>query len=225
MLHDMRFVGQRKKGGVWWLATVPTQLIHQLSQRVLVGPQSRRPPAISSTSNVDDFVVDEKDGLWREVDGGFHGSIKGPVWFGITQRSGVMQTIELAAEVQPVPKISCPLMFLNRREVDLDAFVPQCLQFSKQAVIDVRVVAKPVINEGVARNRRRYFGERWSKTVSQRGASMHHVIPMLFKKNLLQGWGWYTEVALQISAPPSLIGVLDENAIHIDHDCFALHAR
>ncbi|WP_353468518.1 hypothetical protein [Sphingomonas faeni] len=135
-----------------------------------------------------------------------------------------MQAIEFAAEVKPVPQISRPLMFLHCCEMDLDAFATQCLEFSKQAVIDVRVVAKLVVNEGGARNRRRYSRERRRKTVPQCGASMHHVIPVLFKENPLQGRDRDTQVALQISAPPSLIRVRDENAIHIDHDCLAPHA-
>ena len=57
-----------------------------------------------------------------------------------------MNGVEPGAQIEPLPEILCPLVFLHGREMKLDPLSPQRPQFRQQAPVNVRVVAEPIVD-------------------------------------------------------------------------------
>ena len=90
----------------------------------------------------------------------------------------IMHLIKLAAQVEPVPKIGRTLMLLNRGQMNLDAAGPDQRELGQQAVVQMRVMAEPIIDKGIADDRWGHVRKHRTQTVAQWRAAMDHIIPM-----------------------------------------------
>lgn len=95
----------------------------------------------------------------------------------------------------------------------------------QQRLIDMGIVAEPIVDQRVATHTGKVGREHGSEPLPQRRAPVHHIAPVRLEERRLERSRRDAEIALEMHGPTRTIGVPDEHAIHVDHDCAPGHAR
>ncbi len=101
----------------------------------------------------------------------------------------------------------------------------QMLQLCEEASIDVRVIAEPVLDQNIREYRWSNLCECRCQTIPKGSPSVHDIVPFPAEEPLMQCGRGYAQIDLKVRRPAVGMWMLDQHAVHIDHDRPALHVR